>query len=474
MGHLSTFRDAWKAQNERKRLEKRKKVETAFLPAALEIMDTPPRPTGRIITWLIIGAAAFAIIWATLSKVDIVAVAEGRVIPRAKLQSVEVAESGIVTSLLVREGDRVEKGQPLIELDPTYADADADAARSEHSTAILQKARATALLDYAANKPWSLSDDGIVPAIAAAEAQLVAARIQEHEAQLDSLYERLNAASLARRQAQTEIARINETLPIALQQLEARRELASQGFAPQFQVQELEERTTTLHFQREVQWAEVSKAEGEGVMIERDIASLKQGFKVAAARELSEAEAIIATRSELLEKAERREAMQTLTAPVSGTVNEVAITTIGEVAEPGQPLITIVPEGEELIIEAFLMNKDIGFVTPGQEAIIKFEAYSFMRYGYLIGEVEHVSPDAVIDEQRGLVFPARIKITGSEFRLERLEAARNIGVDGASAAEDLISPGLSASVEIKTGKRSVLSYLLSPVARATSEAARER
>lgn len=474
MGHLATFRDAWKATSEQKRLNKRKKVETAFLPAALEIMDTPPRPIGRMITWLIIAAAAFAITWATLSKVDIVAVAEGRVIPRAKLQSVEVAESGIVRALNVREGDRVERGQPLIELDPTYADADADAARSEYSTAVLQRARATALLNYAGGKEWTLDDAGIAPAIAAAEEQLVAARIREHEAQLDSYFQRLNATIVARRQAYTEIDRINDTLPGAVQQLSARRELADQGFAPKIQVQELEERVTSLRYEREVQQDEVSKAEGESAMIERDIAALRQGFRVSAAGELSEAEAIIATRGELLEKAERREALQTLTAPVSGTVNEVAITTIGEVAESGQPLITIVPEGDELIIEAFLMNKDIGFVQVGQEAIVKFEAYSFMRYGYLVGEVEHVSPDAVIDENRGLVFPARVKIIGSKFRTERLGEARNVEGELGPSYRELISPGLSASVEIKTGKRSVLSYLLSPVAKATSEAARER
>ncbi|MEM1146269.1 MAG: HlyD family type I secretion periplasmic adaptor subunit, partial [Pseudomonadota bacterium] len=172
MGHLDTFSEAWKTTSEEKRLNKRKKVETAFLPAALEIMDTPPRPVGRVITWVIIAAAAFAILWASLSKVDIVAVAEGRVIPRAKLQSVEVAENGIVRALLIGEGDRVVKGQPLIELDPTYANADADAARSEFSTALLQRARASALLDYASGRPWALDDDSLAPAIAAAEAEL--------------------------------------------------------------------------------------------------------------------------------------------------------------------------------------------------------------------------------------------------------------------------------------------------------------
>ena len=128
-----------------------------------------------------------------------------------------------------------------------------------------------------------------------------------------------------------------------------------------------------------------------------------------------------------------------------------------------------------MIAEACLLNRDVGFVKINQETIVKLEAYSFMRYGYLIGEVEHVSPDAVIDEARGLVFPARIRITGSKLRAIDSPAGQSGALDDPSADyKRLLSPGLTAAVEIKTGERSVLSYLLSPVARSVSEAGRER
>ncbi|MEO0870500.1 MAG: HlyD family type I secretion periplasmic adaptor subunit [Pseudomonadota bacterium] len=468
MKHVGAIGAAWKAESRRKRQERRKRIETAFLPAALEIMDTPPRPMGRIILWLIIAAAFTALVWAGISKVDIVAVAEGRVVPRGKLQSVETAESGIVRAILAREGDRVAVGQPLIELDPTFADADADAARSELNTALLQRARAQALLDYADGQSWSISGAGtITPGVAAAETRLVQARIDEHEARLDSLYERIAGADHARSQALSEQDRIRSTLPMVEAQLRERRELADQGYAPRLQVEELEERLNNLRFGLIAQAGEVDKAGSEKAMIRRDIAAQMDAFRAAAAAELSEAEAIIATRSEIVEKAELRSAMQTLAAPVSGVVNEITVTTIGEVAEPGQPLITLVPEGDELIIEAFLLNRDVGFVKINQEAIIKLEAYPFMRYGYLEGEIEHVSADAVIDQARGLVFPARIRVTGSTLR------AGALGRDSASA-EDLMTPGMTAAVEVKTGERSVISYLLSPIARSVSEAGRER
>ena len=468
MKHARALGSAWKEESRRRRRDRRKRIETAFLPAALEIMDTPPRPMGRIILWIIIAAAVVALGWATVSRVDIVAVAEGRVVPRGKLQSVEAAESGVVRALLVREGDRVAAGQMLIELDPTFADADADAARSELDTARLQRARALALLDYANGRRWSIEPlDDLAPGVAVAETKLVSARIREHEARLDSLYERIAAADYSRGQAEAERGRVEAAMPFVRSQLAERRELADQGFAPRLQVEELEERLTDLRFQIRVQAAEIDKAESEKAMLRRDIAAQTDAFRAAAAAELSEAESIIATRSEIVEKAERRSAMQSLTAPVAGIINEITVTTIGEVAEPGQPLITLVPEGDELIVEAFLLNRDVGFVKINQEAIRKLEAYPFMRYGYLQGEVEHVSADAVIDQARGLVFPARIRVTGSTLRTAAL------GREG-EATTDLLTPGMTAAVEVKTGTRSVLSYLLSPISRSVSEAGRER
>ena len=475
MKHAEAVRDAWKQESRRRKESKRKRIETAFLPAALEIMDTPPRPIGRAILWLIIAATVFAIAWASVSQVDIVAVAEGRIAPRGKLQSVEASEAGTLRAILVREGDRVEKGAALVELDPTYADADADSARSELATARLQRARALALLQYSDGEQWGIDPEGLAPGVTAAEESLVASRIRAHEAEIASLEERVKGADLAGRQARTEIARIDETLPMIKAQLSSRRELADQGYAPMIQVHELEERVTNLTFERQSQVDEMSKAEGQRVMIGRDIAAAQENFRTSAATELSEAESVLSTRGELLNKAERREALQTLRAPVSGIVQEVTVTTVGQVAEPGSPLITIVPEGDELIVEAFLLNRDVGFVKINQEAIIKLEAYSFMRYGYLIGEVEHVSPDAVIDEARGLVFPARIRITGSKLNgIGKALVSADSDIDPSTDYTNLLTPGLAAAVEIKTGKRSVISYLLSPVSRSVSEAGRER
>ncbi|WP_255371585.1 HlyD family efflux transporter periplasmic adaptor subunit [Maricaulis sp. W15] len=162
----------------------------------------------------------------------------------------------------------------------------------------------------------------------------------------------------------------------------------------------------------------------------------------------------------MLEKAEARAARQTLLSPVDGIVNAVNVTMIGEVAEPGEPVVTLAPAGRELYVEACLLNRDVGFVAEGQEVRIKLEAFPFMRYGYLDGIVEQIFPDAIVDQNRGLVYPARIRVVSNEILL--------------NGVQPVLAAGMTATVEIKTGRRGAIAFLLSPVMRAMNEAGRER
>ncbi|WP_417484085.1 HlyD family type I secretion periplasmic adaptor subunit [Maricaulis salignorans] len=459
--HLSVLYDAWKRESERRRNDKRKRIETQFLPAALEIMDTPPRPLGRIVLWVIIAAAIAALAWASLSKVDVVAVAEGRLTPEGRLQSVETLESGVVRAIYVREGQVVTQGEALIELDATFTNADADAARSELETARLQRRRALALLAWAdqGEVVWT-DEDSINPGIQSAESRLVAARIGEFQTRLASLEQRREAALAARAESQAALDGAEATLPLVQRQYVDHAALAAEGFAPRQRVNELEERLTALDAQASGERQAIRRSTAEAAMIEQDMQSALEGFRVNAAGELSEAESIIATRTEILAKAEARAILQTLTAPVDGIINAINVTTIGEIAQPGEPVITLVPAGAALYVEAYLLNKDVGFVAIGQEVRIKLEAFPFMRYGHLDGIVEQVSPDAIVDEARGLVYPARIRVV-----------TNNLHVNGQTP---ILSAGMAATVEIKTGRRRVIAFLLSPVMRSLQEAGRER
>jgi hemolysin D len=458
--HIRAFVEAWRDESRRRKADRSQRIEREFLPAALEIMDSPPRPLGRIIVWLIIGFAAAAVLWSFLGRVDVVAVSEGRLIPRGRLQAVEPLETGVVRALHVQEGQRVEAGEILIELDRTFTDADADAARSELDSAQLQRARALALLAFIDVVEVDNPFVSLSPAAAMAEQRLIAARIAEHQSRLSALDERANAARASQAQAQARLDQINATLPYVRERLTSIRDLADQGYAPRLQVVELSERLTSLYYQAEAETEAIQQARSERNMIAREREGAQETFRAQAAGELSEAETIIATRAEILEKAEARAALQTLVSPVDGIINEIAVTTLGEVAQPGEPLVTLVPADAELIVEAFILNRDAGFVTVGQEVRVKLEAFPFMRFGHLDGVVEHVSADAMVDQNRGLVYPARVRID-----------ANNIMVDGEPAR---LVPGMSATVEVKTGKRRIITFITSPIARAVSEAGRER
>lgn len=460
--HWSVLKDAWKAENRRRKAGVKEWRDKEFLPAALEIAETPPSPVGRAVLWTIIAAALAALLWSILSHVDVVAVGEGRLVPTGRLRTVETAESGIVRAIHVREGQHVEAGLPLIELDPTVADADAGAARSELATARLTRARADALLNWLASGRIAFQPpDGADPAAVAAERQVVEARIQEHLANLSALDQRRAGARSAALTSAENVARYEETLPLAREQLTARQELERRGLAPRLRVLEQEERYISLSRELAAERHRQAEAQAQATMIERERIQAQQAFRAGAAREKAEAEAMVATRAETLTKADQRQALQRLTAPVSGVVNEVSVTTLGEVAEAGQSLITIVPDGEDLIVEALVLNRDVGFVRPGMQTIVKLEAYPFTRYGSLEGTVEHVSPDATVDDVRGLVFPARVRLTKTQLRMGVGEKA-------------VLQPGMAATVEVVTGRRRVIEYLLSPIAKAVGTAGRER
>lgn len=460
--HWAALREAWAAEDERRRAGVRDWREKEFLHAALEISETPASPIGRAVLWTIIAAAVFALLWSIFSFVEVVAVAEGRLTPTGRLRSVEAAESGVIRAIAVREGERVRAGQVLIELDPTIATADVDTARAELASALLTRARADAILAYVATGGRTfIPPEGADPAAIAAERQVVDARIREYEARLQGLQARRAGAVSAALTSAENVARYEETLPLAMRQLTARQDLERRGLAPKLRVLEQEERYISLSRELGAERHRESEARSQVTMIDRERTQAAQAFRGEAAREKAEAEAIVATRTESLTKADQRQSLQRLAAPVAGTINEVSVTTLGEVAEAGQSLITLVPEGEDLIVEALILNRDMGFVRRGAHVIVKLEAYPFTRYGSLSGVLEHISPDAIVDERRGLVFPARVRLTSSQLKV-------------GSGEDAVLQPGMAATVEIVTGRRRVIDFLLSPIAKAVRTAGRER
>ena len=460
--HIRAVGDAWTEENKRRRDGARRQwADTEFLPAALEVTETPPSPVGQTILWVIIAAALIAIIWAFVSKIDTVAVAEGRLVPDGRLRSVEAAEQGVIRAIDVREGQHVTADQTLLELDPTAANADAQSARTELSTASLTRARDNALLAYSAGRAAGLTPPpGAEPAAVDAERQLVTARIQEYQGKVASLTQRKAGAEATARISEAEVTKLERTIPLLKEALDLQRDLQNQGFGARQKLLQQEQAYITALQDLESERAKLDEARAQVASIAGDIAEAREEFVGKAAQERAEAEGVVATRGDAVRKADQRQGLQRLTAPVAGYVQELTLTNVGEVPEVGKPLVTIVPDGEDLVVEALMLNRDAGFVRAGMRTIVKLEAYPFTRYGVLEGVVAHVSPDATVDQQRGLVFPVRIRLT-----------KKTLNVDGRLA---ILSPGMSATAEVVTGKRRVVDYLWSPVAKAVGEAGRER
>lgn len=461
MQHARVFMDAWGEESRRRNDGRRIWTDTDFLPAALEITETPPSPIGRWIIWTIIAAALIAVIWACLAHVDTVAVAEGRLVPEGRLRSVEAAEQGVIRVISVKEGQHVTKGQPLIYLDPTVAEAEASTARNDLATARLTTARDNALLAFAAGRPAAMvSPQGAPTEAIEAESMVVQSRIAEYRAKVTSLDQRRAGAAAAARAAQAEIEKLQRTIPLLHEALDLQEDLARQGFGARQKLLQQRQAYITAQSDLDAQRARLDEARAQAASLAGEAAEAREEFVSKAAQERAEAESVVVSRGNVVREADQKRGLHVLTAPVSGTVQEVTVTNIGEVPEVGKPLVTIVPDGEPLVVEALLLNRDAGFVRPGMKAVIKLEAYPFTRYGVLHAMVERVSPDSTVDQKRGLVFPVRLRITGSALTAHR--------------GSKELSPGMASSAEIVTGNRTVIEYLWSPVARSLSEAGRER
>jgi hemolysin D len=430
--------------------------EQAFLPAALSLQETPPHPAPRRVAWALCGMFLIALIWSIFGQIDIVAVAQGRIVVSDRTKTLQPLERSVVKRVLVKDGEQVRAGQVLVELDATNAAADGASVNEQLEAASSEKRRTGALL--------AALSSGRAPVAAkdstASEAAQLSAEWQDITARLAKL-----SAEHARREAEMAtvketIAKLMATLPIARQREEDFKRLSAEGFiadhAGQDRTRERIEQERDLATQR------ARHAEAYAALAESE--NTRIAYIAETRRTLSDRQAQAATKRVQLaqekNKAEQRSRLTQLTAPVAGTVQQVAVHTEGGVVTEAQVLMVIVPKDAQVTAEVVVDNKDIGFVNAGQVAAIKLETFPFTRYGTIDAKVESVTADAVNDEKRGAIFPATLTLARSD-----------IVVDGKRIH---LSPGMNLSAEIKTGKRRVISYLLSPVEQAMRESLGER
>ena len=458
--HWRVLRTAWRLENEAK-ARRRPRLDHEFLPAALEIIEKPPSPGLRWLMLILCSLFAVALLWSCIGRVDTVAVATGKVVPSANVKIIQPIEIGAVRSIHVRNGQRVKRGQLLIELDPTLAGADDAQATQGLLSARLTQARSDALVRYLATGRLAYAPPGGTPAaIAVTQAGLVQAAVAEYEAERASLQEARAQSTAELAAANAEVAKLNQTLPLVDQQLEGRRTLSDKGYYSKLKLLEYEQ-LRVEHIQNiAVQRSAAARARAAIANADAQIARLRETFGKTAFADLSEAEDKGAVATEEIRKTARRRQYQELRSPVDGVVQQLAVNTVGGVVQPAQPLMVVVPSAVEVEVEAQILNRDIGFIREGQPVRVKLEAFPFTDYDLIEGEVASISRDAIEDEKRGLIYAVRV-------RLKR----RTIHVRG----QDMpIGPGLAVQAEIRTGERRIIQYLLSPIAQTFDEAGRER
>ena len=466
-----------------RRVHKRRAEELAFLPAALEIVETPPSPIRRAIGATIILLFCAALAWAWWGTIDIVASATGKIVPSGRTKVVQPFETGVVRSIRVQDGQAVKAGDVLIELDPTVNAAERDHLHDDLLAEQLNIARVRAAFAGEENPLTDFAPPaGATPALIYAQRQLLLNQVTEHRAKI---------AALARQQAQKEaeqatiaatIHKLETMIPVIQPRVDIRKTLMEKELGSKLIYFETLQLLVEQQEELAVQRSHLHEAEAAVAALRETRGQAVAEYRRALSDELAKAEQKANGLAQDLIKAEQKTRLQLLTAPVDGVVQQLAIHTVGGVVTPAQSLLVVVPSDSRLEIEAMVSNRDIGFVHAGQEAEIKIDTFNFTRYGLLHGEVLSVSQDAIIrDRQQDRSRrsgPGDDQNDTSEPKGQELNYSARISLDRTQMQIDdrmvNLSPGMAVTVEIKTGSRMILSYLLSPLLRYRQETLRER
>jgi HlyD family secretion protein len=433
-----------------------------FLPAILQLQEEAPSPLPRVVLWTVFALCGALVLWASFGRLDVVAVAEGRLVPKSQLRIVQPAEGGVMRELLVKEGERVRAGQVLARMDVRAAEADAATARHEIALRRLQLRRIDA--ELGGTRLNALPEDP--PQLHAQVEAQRDARAQAHQA---SLAEQRTVVARARRDmqaAQETQAKLSGALPVLIEQERAFERLARDGYAGKLMLAQRSRERQDGEQDLRAQEHRVEAARATIDQGERRASQIAAGYRAQLQSERVDAEGQLARLLQELDKLSHRQKLAELRSPADGVVKDLATQTPGAVLSPGTVLLTLVPDGEALVAEVWLANQDAGFVSGGQTAKLKLASFPFQRYGMIDAKVARVSADST--ERSGdaaksggaFAYRAQLEPLSQELRLGETRHA--------------LLPGMQLTEEIKLAERTVLEYILSPVQKIAAEAGRER
>lgn len=424
-----------------------------------DLLKRRPLPSWRIAAWPIMCIITGVLIWSVFAKLDEVSVATGSVVPQGKVKVIQHLEGGIVQRIFVAEGDQVKIGDPLLQLDLASGGTNLDELQVRLDSEKLVRVRLTAEAEGTdLSFPEDLAKNR--PTLVTAQRQAFNARQREAEASVSVLREQVRQRELEVQELRAREKAVKRNFSLAKERLDLSASLLAEGLTARIEHLELEAEVEDLEGEIKTLERSVPRAQAAVSETRRRVTEAQESFRREARDQLGEIEQSIARVQELLLSAKEQGVRAEIKSPIEGIVQNMAISTIGGVVRPGDPVMEIVPTGDNLVIEARINPTEIGFVNQGQAATVKISTYDFIRYGGLDGKVIQVAPDASTDENGAPFF--RVIVETDKTYL------------GEAAGQLPITPGMEAIVDIHTGRKTVAEYLIKPVLKLKHEAFRER
>lgn len=440
-----------------------------FAPGLLSIQESPPAKLPRVVLYCVSLLFGILLVWAVVAKLDIVASAEGRLIPETYVKIVQPTEAGIVQEILIREGQAVEAGQVLMRMDAKLMDADARTINGEFDLKRLVLRRIDAEM---AGQPMRKQADD--PPLLFSQVALQQA--SRNQAYTDALAQEQSILAKTKHdlQAASEVLnKLRETVPTYKRSAAAFEKLGKDGFYSALAVEEKQRDHIEKEQDLKAQESTVASLKSSVVASERKLAQITSSYRSDLQNERVDTESQYRKLTEERGKIEHKSSLLVLKAPQKGIIKDLATHTVGTVVAPGSVLMSLVPVGEPLQAEILIKNEDVAFVHEKQRVKIKLASYPFQKYGMIDGTVSHLGPDAADPASAATKTGAEGANASGGLRYKALVHldAQHLQTDGQRMK---LSPGMQVTVEIQQGQRTVMAYLLSPVQKAWQEAARER
>lgn len=411
----------------------------------------------RLAVWFSLFALVAGLVWAAIAELDEVTRGEGKVIPSRQIQVLQSLDGGIVSEILVKEGQTVQAGELLLRVDSTRMVSSLRENRAQYLALLAKSARLKALSDSGRfTAPEAALNEA--PDIVTQERLLYESRRSELDATLAVARQQSSQRSQELIAAKARREQASQSYTLTARELELTKPLVKTGAVSDVELLRLERDLARYRGERDSANTDIPRLESSVIEANRRAQELELTFRNAARTELSETNAKLSALSEGSTALEDRVNQTEIRSPLHGTVKQLKVNTVGGVVQPGKDVIELVPADDALLLEAKIQPKDIAFLRPGQSALIKFTAYDYSIYGGLDATLEHISADSVLDEKGNAYFLVRLRTASTSIGIQKLP----------------IIPGMIAEVDILTGKKSVLAYLLKPISRAKARALTER